>query len=777
MKRIIILLTGLYCHFFTLPVAAQTDRIALQGSSTANGYGVPDDSSLAGRLKNYYKQLGRIDTLYKIAISGYSCYEGMPTGYQPPAGRPAPDPSYNITRVLSRNPRPTIVIVNYPSNGYDYMTIGEILDCLQTIRFTAESQGARCYITTTQPRDGFTTANRLKLRSIRDSIMARFGQYAIDFWTPVVNTANNTIRTEFALGDGIHLNAAGHRVLFEQVLAAQLLDNSVPAPAINAGADIVQTFSAPYLNVTIPVTVKQLQAGIYTVTVQLADTLGNLYADTMQVRVLPAPNISPVVNAGTDKTILLPLDSVTLTGTGGDPDGTIVSWLWSQLSGPSVAVFGSAGLPGTTVSNLIAGIYQFRLTVTDDRGAQVADIVQVTVNEPPPPGNNPPVVNAGADLQIQLPVNSVALSGSAADADGIITTVQWSVISGPGGYTIQSPAALQTQVSGLSAGYYLIRLAATDNNGAIGADTLIVQVLPVNPPPPVAGIQRVLIDAGMSNNVTGSPDQWGKYWNNMTDGRAGLRISNAVDINNLPATVKLEVVRPLGSTAAYDNNMRAGDGVQASGNQYPVSAANDHVFAHSSVTNGEWRFYDLDPLRTYTIKFWGSRNASGARFLQVKRTDETTWKEYNASLNTNYDSAAYFTFTGRTEVSFNFRVKSGSSFSYINVIDITSVPVLVTGKGINLQPENKPGLPDLNLITIRPNPGSGQLTLNWPDIKAARFELELRSQNGELFRREVVEKGYGNWLHTLQTAGIPAGVYFITVRHAGAAKTLRWIKQ
>lgn len=776
MKKCCNLLQGILLLCISHCSYAQMDRIAVQGSSTAYGFGVPDDSSLAGRLKNYYQQLGRIDTLYKIAVSALTCYEGMPTGYAPPPGRPIPDSNYNITKVMTRNPRPTIVIVNYPSNGYDYMAIAEILDCLQTIRFTAESQGARCYITSTQPRDGFTSANRLKLRVIRDSIMARFGTYAIDFWTPVVNSSNNTIRPEYAYGDGIHLNAAGHRILFEQVLAAGILDNTVPTPAISAGPDLVQTFTAPYINVNIPVVAQKLQAGLYTISVKMTDSLGNEYKDTSLVRVLPAPNMSPVVNAGTDQTLTLPASSLILQGTAGDPDGTIVSWLWTQASGPAAALISRPDSSVTSISGLEQGIYSFRLTVADNNGALASDIVQVTVINTPPPGNTLPLVNAGPDQSVQLPLNSVLLNGTATDPDGTISSVSWSRISGPAGSIIESPTSLQTQVTGLVAGTYLFRLAATDNSGGTGADTVLVLALPENPPPPPTGAQRILIDPGMSNTPTNSPDPWGKYWNNMTDARAGLRVNNAIDISSIPTTLKLEVIHPMGSAAAYDNNMRAGDGVPAVGGQYPVSATNDHCFAHSSVTNGEWRFYDLDPARTYTIKFWGSRNSSGNRFLQVKRTDEIFWKEFNVSLNTNYDSAAYFTFSGRSEMSFNFRVKSGSSFSYINVIDISSVPTQTTARGNFTPVSEEKGMPDLSLLRLQPNPGTDQVQLYWPDKRSAKLEVEFRGAGGELIRKELVIKEKWFWSHVFPTRDMAAGLYFITVRVNGVQQTFRWVK-
>ena len=53
------------------------------------------------------------------------------------------------------------------------------------------------------------------------------------------------------------------------------------------------------------------------------------------------------VSAGADRTAQ-PGDNVTITGSGNDPDGSIVSWAWSQQSGPAAALSGEAahGLSG-----------------------------------------------------------------------------------------------------------------------------------------------------------------------------------------------------------------------------------------------------------------------------------------------------------------------------------------------------------------------------------------------------------------------------------------------
>uniref|UniRef100_UPI001FF45A61 DUF5060 domain-containing protein n=1 Tax=Telluribacter sp. SYSU D00476 TaxID=2811430 RepID=UPI001FF45A61 len=94
-----------------------------------------------------------------------------------------------------------------------------------------------------------------------------------------------------------------------------------------------------------------------------------------------ATNQSPTANAGSDQTITLPTNTVTLAGSGNDPDGSIAAHQWTQQSGPNTATLVNASTASLTANNLVAGTYVFRLTVTDNQGAASFDEVSVTVNQ------------------------------------------------------------------------------------------------------------------------------------------------------------------------------------------------------------------------------------------------------------------------------------------------------------------------------------------------------------------------------------------------------------
>jgi hypothetical protein len=94
-------------------------------------------------------------------------------------------------------------------------------------------------------------------------------------------------------------------------------------------------------------------------------------------------NQSPSVNAGTDITITLPVSSTNVTASASDIDGTIVSYAWSKISGPSTPIIVSPSSATTNITGLAEGIYTYQVLVIDDDGATDFDQIQITVNAAP----------------------------------------------------------------------------------------------------------------------------------------------------------------------------------------------------------------------------------------------------------------------------------------------------------------------------------------------------------------------------------------------------------
>lgn len=225
---------------------------------------------------------------------------------------------------------------------------------------------------------------------------------------------------------------------------------------------------------TSALTISGLAIGNYVYSLQVKDNSGNTDTDYIKMTVT-APNVTPVANAGADKTITLPVNSVSITGTGTDADGTIASYAWSKVSGSSATLSG-ASTATLTASALTEGSYTFRLTVKDNKGATKSDDMKVTVLASVSTGTNQaPVANAGSDKTITLPSNATSLTGSATDSDGTIAFHKWYKVSGPYCYyTGVSTYTLQLSLMGV--GTHKFKLVVRDNLGLETIDEVTVIV-------------------------------------------------------------------------------------------------------------------------------------------------------------------------------------------------------------------------------------------------------------------------------------------------------------
>jgi parallel beta-helix repeat protein len=318
--------------------------------------------------------------------------------------------------------------------------------------------------------------------------------------------------------------------------------NSVPPPTVVTPTNTVLEVNPSYTPkvISFPGLSKVTPKGqVYNNTLTLPAYTSEILIDNSPIVV---PNQPPTASAGADQAITLPVNSVTLTGSGTDPDGSIISYAWVQLTGPGTATIASPSSASTIVNNLsLTGIYEFQLTVRDNSGATATSVVKVTVNASP---NIPPTVNAGTDITITLPVNSTTLTATPADADGTIIDITWSKYTGGSGGNITTPKAASTLVTGLQQGTYQYRVVVTDNKGGSAQDivqvTVLAPVIPNQPPTANAGpdIQVVLpttstVLGGSASDVDGT---FTVQWTRLSGGTGGdLSATNIVNptVSNL----------------------------------------------------------------------------------------------------------------------------------------------------------------------------------------------------------------------------------------------------
>jgi hypothetical protein len=103
-------------------------------------------------------------------------------------------------------------------------------------------------------------------------------------------------------------------------------------------------------------------------------------------------NTAPIAIAGSDTTVVLPVNEITLFGRAIDQQESITRFSWKKIEGPSCTIESPASAV-TSIRNLEKGTYKFELTVTDSGGLTGKAVIQVYVVDPPPPGPHEVIIN------------------------------------------------------------------------------------------------------------------------------------------------------------------------------------------------------------------------------------------------------------------------------------------------------------------------------------------------------------------------------------------------
>lgn len=96
---------------------------------------------------------------------------------------------------------------------------------------------------------------------------------------------------------------------------------------------------------------------------------------------MDSTNIKPVAVAGLDQVISLGTKVTKLEGNGIDMDGTIVSYLWTQIYGETVVIDNHIMAKITVKGFKDFGHYIFKFTVTDNLGNTDSDNVMIIVDK------------------------------------------------------------------------------------------------------------------------------------------------------------------------------------------------------------------------------------------------------------------------------------------------------------------------------------------------------------------------------------------------------------
>lgn len=276
----------------------------------------------------------------------------------------------------------------------------------------------------------------------------------------------------------------------------------------------------------------------------------------------PPVNRPPIVDAGGDQSITLPTNSVSLNGIASDdglPQGSVLSLLWSVVSGPGSVVFSDPTKATSTATFTTAGEYVLKLTASDGQ-LSASDTLKVTVV----PNNQPPTVDAGPDQTIELP-DPAFLKGIITDdgmPHGSTVSSTWSVVSGPGPVVFGNANAPVTTATFTNPGVYTLKLTATDTEFTV-SDEMQVTVLLNQPPTADAGPDQEITLPGVSTlNGAATDDGLPRgsvletFWSFVSGPGAVVfpdaTVLNATAIFTVPGTYVLRLTASDGKLSASD---------------------------------------------------------------------------------------------------------------------------------------------------------------------------------------------------------------------------------
>ena len=154
-----------------------------------------------------------------------------------------------------------------------------------------------------------------------------------------------------------------------------------------------------------------------------------------------------------------------------------------------------------------------------------------------------PTVEAGNSQTVQLPVNTVQLTGTVTKSTSPIVGYLWSQVSGPGVASIPDESSLTTEVSDLAEGTYIFQFLAIDSAGLTGVDTLsvtvkppVIQTLSLQPGNNPNEIDYINSDIGHTDQTAPELNAGAWTWNGIP---GELRAAFQFDLSSIPANATI----------------------------------------------------------------------------------------------------------------------------------------------------------------------------------------------------------------------------------------------
>lgn len=186
----------------------------VMGSSSAWGAGASSDSkSWVGLLKQ--SDIAANATLHNIAMGGHSTYHALAAQCTVSASRPKFSADHNFDKAVSL--KPDLVILSYPSNDAAAgLAAVESAANLLLLRWQLALKNSAVLVLSSQPRN-MDKAKQLQLLELDKLLKPVLGPCLVELHALLADSQGN-LAEQYNSGDGVHLNDAGHAVVYKAVV-------------------------------------------------------------------------------------------------------------------------------------------------------------------------------------------------------------------------------------------------------------------------------------------------------------------------------------------------------------------------------------------------------------------------------------------------------------------------------------------------------------------------------------------------------------------------------
>jgi hypothetical protein len=182
----------------------------------------------------------------------------------------------------------------------------------------------------------------------------------------------------------------------------------------------------------------------------------------------------------------------------------------------------------------------------------------------------------------------------------------------------------------------------------------------------------------------------------------------------------------------------------------------------------------LRPNTTYTLKIGGSRRTNGAiaeqygtmqyRFNGLNPQNLLVTNNNSREVTVTVNSDA----NGRIGISARKIADSSCNYGYLGWLVVTGLKASSGSRTVTAAPQEKA----TPFLLVYPNPAGNSAVLNLAGFSEQYIEVSILSAMGTLLQQRTFK---GGKLHTINTSGLPNGLYFIQVQSGEKKITARLV--